>query len=213
MTICRHICVWVCVCICFTCISVKLGADCVLCRISKLCNNRLSSVRLDWQRASSKKKKQKKKSYPGVHKHITCHKIAANPLLGDLSKGRRLNLIHSFCKIRFVPDIRREITRTLGTLVHLLWLLEPGNHLALSVAVGGRQAATAAAAGGCRLPRRDHWLGLQWWCEDRERAGNYTRVRSFTKLMIPTSRKWLFSGLVHKLRFKSWLKIPVCTIL
>lgn len=36
-----------------TCISVKLGADCVLCRISRLCNNRLSSVRLDWHRASS----------------------------------------------------------------------------------------------------------------------------------------------------------------
>lgn len=45
--------VYLCMCVCFTCISVKLGADCVLCRISRLCNNRLSSVRLDWQRASS----------------------------------------------------------------------------------------------------------------------------------------------------------------
>lgn len=50
------VCVCIYVCVCFTCISVKLGADCVLCRISRLCNNRLSSVRLDWQRASSENK-------------------------------------------------------------------------------------------------------------------------------------------------------------
>lgn len=43
-----------------TCISMKFGADCVLCRISRLCNNRLSSVRLDWHRASSEN---------WIHKH------------------------------------------------------------------------------------------------------------------------------------------------
>lgn len=58
-------CVSLCACIFFfTCISVKLGADCVLCRISRLCNNRLSSVRLDWHRASSENK---------IHNH-TCTK-------------------------------------------------------------------------------------------------------------------------------------------
>lgn len=65
------------------------------------------------------------------------------------------------CEIRLVSHcIRKKIALTLCTLVHLLWFLQPSNHLALTVTVGGRQAAVAAAAGGRRLPRQAAWLGL-----------------------------------------------------
>lgn len=75
-----------------TCISLKLGADCVLWRISRLCNNRLNSVRLDWQRARS----ENENLHPQSHKHNTCHDRAPNPPLECLSKFNPL-----FGEIRF----------------------------------------------------------------------------------------------------------------
>lgn len=113
-----------------TCISVKFGADCVLCRISRLCNNRLSSVRFDWHRASSAK---------------------------NTNSQWRLAKTH-LCERRHCQSTLP--TLTFGTLVHLLGLLQPGGHFALAVAVGGRQAAVAAAAGSRRLPRQAAGLRL-----------------------------------------------------
>lgn len=137
--------------VCFTCISVKLGADCVLCRISRLCNNRLNSVRLDWQRASSGNE---------IYTHQLTNSLRvmaqAHPPLRDLSKGGRLDIIYSFVKSQMSPFV----SLTLCTLVHLLRLLKPSDHPALTVAVGRLQAAVAAAAGSRRLPQQAAGLGL-----------------------------------------------------
>lgn len=73
-----------------------------------------------------------------------------------LHSGQELKLTSARCVIASKLDH----TLTFGTLVHLLGLLQPGGHFALAVAVGGRQAAVAAAAGSWRLPRQVAGLGL-----------------------------------------------------
>lgn len=100
-------------CVCFTCISVKLGADCVLCRISRLCNNRLSSVRLDWQRASSENKIYTREVT--ISFGVMCHEMFTESSLADLLLGQRLDLIHSFCEIRFVRSVGKVCAYPLHT--------------------------------------------------------------------------------------------------